>query len=124
MGTLPIQEVSEAQDLDVDGDQLAADNGEKSDGKLVMAEEVDVGHVSWAASMSTPSFPAQYNDNKHVYVVKLYLRGLGGKHPVYFFIFYLLGLSLLALSMTIQTWYLGYWASQYEVGDPSQVPVV
>ncbi|KAG6919579.1 hypothetical protein DXG01_004242 [Tephrocybe rancida] len=66
----------------------------KSDGKLIVAEEIEMGHVSWAA-------------------LKLYFSGLGGNNPILFFITVIIGLLLCDLSNATQTWYLGYWASQW-----------
>ncbi|KAF9807084.1 hypothetical protein IEO21_08395 [Rhodonia placenta] len=76
----------------------------KSDGKLILAEEVSVGHVSWAA-------------------LRMFFSSLGGGHP---FLFWMLCVGTLALSEladTIQTWFLGFWARQYEDHDPSEVKV-
>ncbi|KAJ7785923.1 hypothetical protein B0H16DRAFT_1657372 [Mycena metata] len=61
------------------------------DGKLIVAEEVEEGHVSWDA-------------------LKLYFKGMGGNHAVLFFTLFLLGLGLTELCQAIQTWFLGYWA--------------
>ncbi|KAG5728585.1 ATP-binding cassette transporter abc4 [Termitomyces sp. T112] len=79
----------------------------KSDGKLIVAEEIELGHISWAA-------------------LKLYFSGLGGNNPILFFVIVMIGLVLCDLSNAIQTWYLGYWASQYENDNdlPSEVPVL
>lgn len=77
---------------------------QQNDGKLIVAEEVEQGHVSW------PS-------------LKLYLLGLGGNHPFLFFSVFACGLLLTELSNAIQTRYLGHWASQYDQHDPSEVAV-
>ncbi|KAG1889339.1 hypothetical protein F4604DRAFT_1711826 [Suillus subluteus] len=76
----------------------------KSDGKLVMSEEIAEGHVSW------PAF-------------KLYLTGLGGNYPVTFWVAFLALMGLTDFANTVQTWFLGYWASQYEDHLPSEVNV-
>lgn len=57
--------------------------------------------------------------------VKLYFSGLGGNNPTLFFLVVMIGLVLCDLLNAIQTWYLGYWASQYEHHNypPSEVPV-
>ncbi|KAF8969860.1 hypothetical protein BDZ97DRAFT_1902271 [Flammula alnicola] len=55
------------------------------DGKLVVAEEIVEGHITWRS-------------------MKLLLLGFGGNHPILFF-----------------TWFLGFWGSQYETHDPSEV---
>ncbi|KAJ7770817.1 hypothetical protein DFH07DRAFT_1057900 [Mycena maculata] len=76
----------------------------KADGKLIVAEEIEEGHVSWDA-------------------LKLYFKGLGGNHSLLFFTLFLTGLGLTELGQAIQTWFLGYWASQYDEHDASQVDV-
>ncbi|KAJ7456632.1 hypothetical protein FB451DRAFT_1048362 [Mycena latifolia] len=77
----------------------------KADGKLIVAEEVEEGHVSWDA-------------------LKLYFRGMGGNnHTVSFFAIFLIGLGLTELCQAIQTWFLGYWAGQYGEHDASEVDV-
>ncbi|KAJ7275444.1 hypothetical protein B0H12DRAFT_1199540 [Mycena haematopus] len=76
----------------------------KTDGKLIVAEEVEEGHVSWDS-------------------LKLYFKGLGGNHTLLFFTFFLTGLGLTELSNAVQTWFLGYWASQYTIHDSSEVDV-
>ncbi|KAH7100034.1 ATP-binding cassette transporter [Auriculariales sp. MPI-PUGE-AT-0066] len=73
------------------------------DGKLVMPEEVEEGHVSWPA-------------------LNLYFRALGG--PTFWSVF-LVGLFGASIFSIIQTYFLGYWARLYdEVSDPSEVSVL
>ncbi|KAH7906177.1 ABC transporter type 1, transmembrane domain-containing protein, partial [Hygrophoropsis aurantiaca] len=76
----------------------------KAGGKLVVEEEILVGTVSW------PAF-------------KLYLVGLGGNYPLLFSIIFVTLMGLTDLVNPIQTWFLGYWASQYEIRPPSEVKV-
>ncbi|KZT67587.1 P-loop containing nucleoside triphosphate hydrolase protein [Daedalea quercina L-15889] len=83
-------------------DQQPAEEGKKSDGKLIVAEEISVGHVSWPA-------------------LKMFFSSLGGSQQS---IFWFLCVGTLVLSQicdTIQIWYLGYWARQYEDHEPSEV---
>ncbi|KAJ6574743.1 P-loop containing nucleoside triphosphate hydrolase protein [Mycena capillaripes] len=104
------EELSKDQDVldkkvdEIDAPPAAAEK--KADGKLIVAEEVEEGHVSWDA-------------------LKLYFKGLGGNHTLLFFTFFLAGLGLTEISNSIQTWWLGWWASQYQehASDPSQVDV-
>jgi hypothetical protein len=63
----------------------------KADGKLIVAEEIEEGHVSWDA-------------------LKLYFHGLGGNHALLFLILLLAGLGLGQLFYAFRTWFLGYWA--------------
>ncbi|KAH7904637.1 hypothetical protein BJ138DRAFT_1130879 [Hygrophoropsis aurantiaca] len=68
-----------------------------ADGKLVVAEEILVG--------------------------TLYLVSLGGKYPLLFSIAFVSLICLTDLLNTVQTWFLGYWAAQYEVQPTSEVKV-
>ncbi|KAG1747913.1 uncharacterized protein EDB91DRAFT_1245381 [Suillus paluster] len=99
------QEVLAKEAEVVDNPEEPKADAKKSDGKLVMSEEIAEGHVSW------PAF-------------KLYLAGLGGNYPMTFWIVFLVLVSLSDLANVVQTWYLGYWASQYEDCLPSKVNVV
>lgn len=74
----------------------------ETDGKLILAEEVETGHISWGA-------------------FKLYLSGMSNQHPYIFFIFFLLGHGMVQTTVISITWFLGYWASQYDTHDPSEV---
>lgn len=74
------------------------------DGKLVVAEEISQGHVTWKS-------------------YKLFLSSLGGDHPILFYFLWLCGFLLSDSIRTSQTWFLGYWGSQYETHDPSEVAV-
>ncbi|KAF9553875.1 multidrug resistance-associated ABC transporter [Agrocybe pediades] len=72
------------------------------DGKLVIAEEIAQGHVTWKSFM-------------------LLIRNLGGDHPVIFFSGVLLLLIIVEWGLTFQSWFLGYWGAQYEGHDPSEI---
>lgn len=66
----------------------------QTDGKLIVAEEIAEGQVSWDA-------------------FKLFFRGLGGSHVFLFWIVFLGGLLLCEVFLAMQTWLMGYWAEQY-----------
>ncbi|KAF7306582.1 ATP-binding cassette transporter [Mycena indigotica] len=85
-------------------DAAAAPVEPKSDGKLIVAEEIEEGHVSMDS-------------------LKLYFEGMGGNHALLFFGVFLLGISATEISQAIQTWFLGYWARQYSIHDPADVDV-
>ncbi|KAH8986106.1 hypothetical protein EDB92DRAFT_2054957 [Lactarius akahatsu] len=55
--------------------------------------------------------------------VKLFISGLGGAHPVLFWIVFAGGLLLCDTLMTVQTWFMGYWAEQYVIYPPDQVDI-
>jgi hypothetical protein len=89
-----------AEELNKDQEVLAKKTNEidalpatktKADGKLIVAEEIEEGHVSWDA-------------------LKFYFHGLGGNHALLFFILVLTGLGLEQLLNAFRTWFLGYWA--------------
>ena len=70
-------------------------------GKLIVAEEIALGHVRWPA-------------------LKLYFVSLGGW---FFWTVVLAGDLGASIVGTLQTWYLGYWAAQYDINPPMEVPV-
>ncbi|KAH9829694.1 uncharacterized protein C8Q71DRAFT_789576 [Rhodofomes roseus] len=98
-------EVAEEQALIDKTEEIIDDSRSKqSSGKLVVEEEVAVGHVGWSA-------------------MKTYLSSLGGSH---LWLFWTSFISILAISQSLenfQVWFLGYWARQYEIRNPSDVNV-
>ncbi|KAE9395907.1 P-loop containing nucleoside triphosphate hydrolase protein [Gymnopus androsaceus JB14] len=76
----------------------------KGDGKLIVAEEIQEGHVSWSA-------------------VKMYLTSMGGQYSWAFFLAFIFTMFVTEVLNALQTWYLGYWASQYESQDAASVSV-
>jgi len=76
----------------------------KVDGKLTVAEQIQEGHVSWQA-------------------LKLFFAGLGGGHPLLFWIVFMGGLFVTFFINTIQTWWLGFWANQYNHRESYEVDV-
>ncbi|KZT69185.1 hypothetical protein DAEQUDRAFT_727082 [Daedalea quercina L-15889] len=78
--------------------------GRERKGKLIVEEEVSLGHVGWSA-------------------FKLFLGALGGHHPLTFWITCLSTYFLCEVTSTIQVWFLGLWTRQYEVKRPEEIPV-
>ncbi|KAI9056609.1 P-loop containing nucleoside triphosphate hydrolase protein [Trametes sanguinea] len=72
-------------------------------GKLVVAEEREEGHVGWSA-------------------MKLFFGNMSNR-AILFWLIYISGHVLRQSLSNLQTWYLGYWASQYETHPPAEVPV-
>ncbi|KZO93694.1 ATP-binding cassette transporter [Calocera viscosa TUFC12733] len=64
----------------------------KSDGKLVLAEEMAEGHLSWAA-------------------LRMFLGAFGSSG---YWILVLSGFFVVEISVTVSTWWLGVWAAAYE----------
>jgi hypothetical protein len=73
-----------------------------ADGKLVIAEEIAEGRVTWKS-------------------MKLYFSGLGGDYPLMFFSIWISVTLLTDCVNTFQVWFLGYWGSKYENHTPSEV---
>lgn len=86
------------------GDETDIDK--KASGKLVMDEEVQVGHISWSASEFLAFLTVYWFSFS--FVVKLYATALGGRFPVLFFSAWLGGSILTQLTMVFQTWYLSF----------------
>ncbi|GJE85927.1 multidrug resistance-associated ABC transporter [Phanerochaete sordida] len=98
------EETDKAEHTVDQSDPVAENAAPKSDGKLIVAEELQEGHVGWSA-------------------LKLYFVALGGDSQFIFWSLFLGGMTLCRLLQTAQAWYLGYWAKQYEIHDPSEVDV-
>ncbi|KAJ6460983.1 P-loop containing nucleoside triphosphate hydrolase protein [Mycena sanguinolenta] len=82
--------------------QESSENPKKSAGKLIVAEEIEIGRVSWDAL--DMFFSAHSAGN-----ISLFFTGL------------VIVMALTALTGRFETWFLGYWAGQYGKGTP--VPV-
>ena len=77
---------------------------DKPDGKLILAEEIAEGRVTWRSMM-------------------LFLKGLGGNNPVFFMTAWMTGLVLMHSGSMLGVWFLGFWGSQYETHAPEDVDV-
>ncbi|KAJ7758122.1 hypothetical protein DFH07DRAFT_818757 [Mycena maculata] len=97
------QQLLDKTDQEVDTTAPAATK--PADGKLIVAEEMQVGHVSASA-------------------VKMYLLALSGNSPIFFFTFFFGGLLFNQSFVALRTWMLGYWASQYDDRPVEEVNVV
>ncbi|EIW53710.1 P-loop containing nucleoside triphosphate hydrolase protein [Trametes versicolor FP-101664 SS1] len=73
-------------------------------GKLVIDEEIEVGHVGWTA-------------------LKLFL-GNTSNRPVLFWLVFVVSQTSHHALMNLQSWYLGHWASQYETRPSSEVSLL
>ncbi|KAH8086617.1 hypothetical protein BXZ70DRAFT_1067776 [Cristinia sonorae] len=81
----------------------AGTNEQSKKGKLIVAEEISEGHIGWPA-------------------LKMWFYSMGGNRVFLFWGAFVLAMALTPLIDMYLTWYLGYWASQYEVhDDPSEV---
>ncbi|KAM5536848.1 hypothetical protein V8D89_009566 [Ganoderma adspersum] len=88
---------------DDDVDQAKASAQPEKDGKLVVAEEIGEGHVGWNTFL-------------------LYINNTSS-HKWLYWTSYFLTLAMTHVVINGQTYFLGYWAAQYEDHDPSEVSV-
>ncbi|KAI0640442.1 P-loop containing nucleoside triphosphate hydrolase protein [Trametes meyenii] len=96
------EEIEKAEN-EVDSEKPEDATAKQTAGKLVVAEEMEDGHVGWSA-------------------MKLFIGNMARK-PVLFWCIYLSGHVIRHTISNFQTWYLGYWASQYETHAPEEVSV-
>ncbi|KAJ4501458.1 P-loop containing nucleoside triphosphate hydrolase protein [Lentinula lateritia] len=90
-------------------------------GTLVLAEEMEIGHVSWEACKLLVGCLV-HRSRVHYSTVKLYLNGLN-KRPIVFFWGLVTMMLLNALNYSVQPWFLGHWSSQYDSRPASSVSV-
>ena len=55
--------------------------------------------------------------------VKMYLTSMGGQYSWTFFLAFIFAMFVTEILNAVYTWFLGYWASQYETHDPESVSV-
>ncbi|KAJ7670138.1 P-loop containing nucleoside triphosphate hydrolase protein, partial [Mycena polygramma] len=96
------QAIVELADQEIDSIAVAENEPPKTDGKLIVAEEIAFGHVSWGA-------------------LKMFFFAHTVGNVVLFFTGLAIVILLTSVSDRIETWYLGYWASQYGHGTPVSV---
>ncbi|KAJ7059261.1 P-loop containing nucleoside triphosphate hydrolase protein [Mycena amicta] len=103
-----IQEAQEVLDKEqqIVDPKVPEDSKPKSaDGKLIVAEEIQMGHVSASA-------------------LQMYFVGIGGKHSIMFFVLFYGGLFFNQSFVALRTWMLGHWAKQYDNRPAGEVDVV
>ncbi|KAJ7164522.1 hypothetical protein C8R46DRAFT_1193124 [Mycena filopes] len=97
------EEVSKDQEV-LDIAEQALDSAKEApqvNGKLVVAEEIAIGRVSWEA-------------------LSLFVSA-HGPSPILFLAIMVFSMICISIVARTETWYMGYWASQYGHGTP--VPV-
>ncbi|KAI0655828.1 P-loop containing nucleoside triphosphate hydrolase protein [Cubamyces menziesii] len=99
------EEIKKAEgEIDADDeDKFEDDAAKQATGKLVVAEEMEDGHVGWSA-------------------LKLFLGNMS-KRPYVFWLVYVGTHAVRQCINNFQTWYLGHWASQYETHPAEEVSV-
>lgn len=118
-----VKHEEEAVELDEHEEAITTKPADDKKGKLVVAEEIAVGHVSWSACECYLWIIADESDGVLSSQVQLLLNGLGGKWPTLFWTQYLGGVSLAEVGDILETWWLGYWARQYALTDPANVSI-
>ncbi|KAK0473305.1 hypothetical protein IW261DRAFT_1342846 [Armillaria novae-zelandiae] len=100
-----IDQVQKAMDkVEEEIDSQLPPDAKKSDGKLIVAEEIEEGHIGLPA-------------------LNFFFSSLGGGHVWLFFMTFIGGLAITEILNAAQTWWLGHWASQYDGRETYQVPV-
>ncbi|EJF59658.1 P-loop containing nucleoside triphosphate hydrolase protein [Dichomitus squalens LYAD-421 SS1] len=94
------EELQRAEE-EIDGEKPEDVNDKSNAGKLVVAEEIEEGHVGLQAML-------------------LYLGNLSTR-PLIFWFIYVSAYSLRHFITNVQSWWLGYWAAQYEAHAPEDV---
>ncbi|KAI4523407.1 P-loop containing nucleoside triphosphate hydrolase protein, partial [Schizophyllum commune Loenen D] len=89
---------------DIPETEQAKDADDKSTGKLVVEEEVEIGRITWDTFAT-------------------YLRAAAGKKLPLFLAVWIAALGLENVINVGSTWFLGYWASQYQNHDLNEVNV-
>jgi ABC-type methionine transport system ATPase subunit len=108
------------EDKEVDAPPADGEAVPKSDGKLIVAEEIAIGAVGWAPSKSAVLTSGRVS----LFIVWRYLKAMGGDHLVLFCLGYLSFDFMHEIFWSAQPWYLGYWANQYIDPTIHEVPVV
>uniref|UniRef100_A0A8H8CHL8 P-loop containing nucleoside triphosphate hydrolase protein n=1 Tax=Psilocybe cubensis TaxID=181762 RepID=A0A8H8CHL8_PSICU len=101
--------ISQGIDLEADENDQLENKAETTvgeevgkNGKLILAEEIEQGRVRWRSIM-------------------LYVKGLSGNRPAYFLIIWILGIICTEIARLLSSWFLGFWGSQYENQNPTDV---
>ncbi|KAF9016393.1 hypothetical protein BDZ89DRAFT_1094518 [Hymenopellis radicata] len=93
--SLKDEATKDEQSLEKGAQEIDGPADKKSSGKLIVAEEMEEGHVGWPA-------------------LRLYFNAMGGNHVWMFFLSVIGGFTIVEMFNVSQTWWIGYWASQYE----------
>ncbi|PIL29356.1 ATP-binding cassette transporter [Ganoderma sinense ZZ0214-1] len=96
-----LQKTDQESEIDEEKDEDV--NAESRAGKLIVAEEIEEGHVGWAA-------------------LWLYFGNVSTQ-PILFWLVYATGYTLRHSFTNVQSWWLGVWAAQYETTAPEEVQV-
>ncbi|PPQ81919.1 hypothetical protein CVT24_010441 [Panaeolus cyanescens] len=97
-----VEEATKEETSAPNGTKLGTVN--KATGKLILAEEIQQGSVTWKA-------------------ITLYLRALGGKRPVFFAAVCVVSMLASPVASSFSVWFLGHWSGQYKGRSPEEVDV-
>lgn len=116
---------SDGGELDESDDEVQEEEAaDPKEGKLVIAEEIAVGSVSWNAckficQLSGCSIVHLRESN--VTADKLFLGNLAGALSFLFWIAYLGGEVFVELCDVLEMWWLAWWAGQYAIREHERV---
>ncbi|KAJ7642966.1 P-loop containing nucleoside triphosphate hydrolase protein [Mycena polygramma] len=96
------QAIAEIADQNIESTPGATDIPQKTNGKLIVAEEMEFGHVTWGA-------------------LKMFFFAHTVGNVALFFAVLAIVILLTSVASRLETWYLGYWASQYGYRTPVSV---
>ena len=102
--TLAAEVEEDEEKLETSKDGAPESAKPSADGKLIMAEEIVHGHVTWKS-------------------MNLLLTALAGQHPFVCALICVGGLTIASVGYTLEPWWLGVWGAQYEVHNPADVDV-
>ena len=105
---------------DTDTTAVKTDDDKEKDGKLVIAEEIALGHVSRKSCKLASTRARTSALNVRMSIVMLWFKNLGN---VFFWFIYLLTAIMSEVCDALQVWWLGYWASQYALRDRADVSI-
>ncbi len=113
----------EEEAIELDENEDVDEVAGTTDGKLIVAEEIEVGHVSLGACMFFSSFLVDGVSFADLDLVMLFLRAVGGKWPILFWVHYLGSDGMSEICDALEMWWLGWWAQQYIKSGHGEVSV-
>lgn len=115
-----VDRIMQKEEEVVDADDKTPGEKAKPSGKLVQKEEVAEGRINWGHCESKVLFNVNGSGAHVTYAVKWFFGSFGGMG---FWMSYFLVTGLSEVVLTLQTWWLGLWARQYDTHEASEVNV-
>lgn len=114
-------EVEEKAKEEIDPSSQLIDVEKRSEGKLILEEEVAEGHLSLASGRTSYVHPLTWCSSFST--VKMYFVALGGRHWFWFWFWLITAIFFASFLGAVQTWLLGAWATQYQNHPVEEVNV-